>query len=414
MWHSHFLLATPGTENSVITGQDIVCIAEMDYDSTVWPICRHLMSRLAKAGNRVLYVESLGLRVPSLLHAADIRKIARRLRGLVSGRREPEPNLWVIAPRALPGHHIVWIRWINRCLLKAQIRSTMQKLKMQDPLLWIFLPTGVPLVGELGEKLVIYYCMDEYLANPGVPVEALKVMEDRLVSEADAVLVTAPKLLEKFKPTAKRLAWIPCGVDIDAYQAGIDQSEPAEMKSIPHPRIGFAGNLTGYKVDYALLDSLIRSRPQWSFVFMGTMGAGDPSNQIPAFLSYPNVHRLGEKPFEKIPAFLQSWDAGIIPYRHSATTDAVFPLKLFEYLAAGLPVVSTPLPSLNQYREFCFLASDVASFQSALDRAVKNPGQDAVQRKAYAGKNSWESRLEQISDFLTPTLTGSPSITGKA
>src|SRR5713226_8527468 len=111
----------------------------MDYDSTVWPICRHLMSRFVKGGNRVLYVESLGLRVPNLFHAADLRKIGRRLRGLLMGLREPEPNLWVTAPHALPGHHIAWIRQLNRLLLKAQIRSAMKKLKMQNPILWMFL-----------------------------------------------------------------------------------------------------------------------------------------------------------------------------------------------------------------------------------------------------------------------------------
>jgi glycosyltransferase involved in cell wall biosynthesis len=376
----------------------------MDYDSTVWPICRHLMSKLAQGGNRILYVESLGLRVPNLLHAADFRKILRRLRGLLIGRREPEPNLWVISPRALPGHHVSWIRWLNRRLLKAQIRSTMRKLKMQNPLLWIFLPTGVSLVGELGEKLVLYYCMDDYLANPGVQVEALKKMEDLLASKADGILVTAPKLLDKFKSKSSHLAWIPCGVNIDAYPSGTYLPEPPEMKSVPHPRIGFAGNLTGYKVDYELLDSLIRSRPQWSFVFMGPMGIGDPSNQIPAFLNYPNVYKLGEKPYDAIPAYLQSWDVGIIPYRRSTATDAVFPLKLFEYLAAGLPVVATPLPSLMQYQEYCALASDLPDYQSALDHAIQNPSQDAPRRKAYACQNSWDSRVQQISDFLMPLL----------
>jgi glycosyltransferase involved in cell wall biosynthesis len=392
----------------LISGHDIVCIAEADFDSTVWPICRHLMSRLARGGNRILYVESLGLRVPSLFHAADRRKIGRRLRRLLSGLREPEPNLWVIAPHALPGHHKTFIRKLNQRLLKTQIRSAMQKLQMQSPILWIYLPTGEPLVGHLGEKLTVYHCMDEYLANPGVHAKELKTMEDRLVSEADAVIVTAPRLGEKFKPLARRLLWSPCGVDVDAYQGKVDEPEPLELKSIPHPRIGFAGNLTGYKVDYTLLDSLIRSRPQWSFVFMGTLGAGDPSNQIPAFLSYANVHWLGEKPYQAIPAYLKQWDVGIIPYRRSATTDAVFPVKLFEYLAAGLPVVATPLPSLDQYREFCFLASDTVSFQSALDLAIQNHGQGALQRKAYARQNSWESRVEQISGFLAPMLAESP------
>ena len=137
-------------------------------------------------------------------------------------------------------------------------------------------------------------------------------------------------------------------------------------------------------------------------MFIGSMGVGDPSNQVPAFLNYPNVHRLGEKPFQSIPAYLQQWDAGIIPYRQSSSTEAVFPLKLFEYLAAGLPVVATPLPSLEQYRDYCVLASDVASFQSALELAIQNPIQDAARRKTFARQNSWESRIEQISNLLNP------------
>jgi glycosyltransferase involved in cell wall biosynthesis len=219
--------------------------------------------------------------------------------------------------------------------------------------------------------------------------------------------VTAPKLVEKFKPLARHIIWSACGVDIGAYDNTAEEPEPPELKSIPHPRMGFAGNLTGYKVDYALMESIIRSRPKWSFVFIGPLGVGDPSNQIPAFLSCPNVHRIGEVPYTAIPVHLKHWDVGIIPYRQSATTDAVFPVKLFEYLAAGLPVVATPLPSLNQYRDYCVLAADAGSFLSALDQTVKNPSQSAPQRKAYARQNSWESRVEQISNFLTPLLAES-------
>jgi glycosyltransferase involved in cell wall biosynthesis len=358
------------------------------------------MSKLAAGGRRVLYVDSLGLRVPRLSFGADRRKIVRRLRKLLAGLRQAEPNLWVMAPHALPGHHIDWIRDLNRRLLKAQILSAMKKLSMRNPHLWIFLPTGVPLVGELGEKRVIYYAMDEYLANPGVDIAALKKLEDRLVSEADAVLVTAPRLLDKFRPRARHAAWVPCGVDVSSYLNSADAPEPLDLKSIPHPRIGFAGNLTGYKADYDLLDRLIRSRPQWNFLFMGTMGVGDPDNKIPAFMSYPNVHWLGEKPYKAIPSYLQQWDAGIIPYRHSATTDAIFPFKLFEYLAAGLPVVSTPLPSLGPYEKYCALASDADSFAKALEQAISRRTTGASDRKAVAAENSWDARIATINQLV--------------
>jgi len=387
----------------MISGKDIVCIASSDYDSPSWLNVQYLMTGLARAGNRVLYLDSIGLRKPQWHHASDLRKIARRLRRLFTGMHNPLPNLYVMAPHALPTKGVGWLQRFNQWMIIRQIRSTLRNLQMRAPILWIFLPTGHFLVGRLGESQLIYHCVDDYLTNPGVAADALRKMEEDLVAQADLVIVTAPALFEKFKSRAERLALVPSGVDLESYRRPLNPTEPGETTDMPHPRIGFAGNLAEYKVNFVLLEFLIRSRPHWNFVFIGGLGGGDPSTKRPAFLDSPNVRWIGEKAHGELPAYMHSWDAGIIPYQLSRATDAVFPMKLFEYFAAGLPVVATPLPALAPYKSYCRLTGDEALFAQALEDVIRDPKEGVAGRMAVASQNSWNARLEQISELIALT-----------
>lgn len=388
----------------MIQGEDIICLASANFDAPAWVNVQHLMWRLARAGNRVLYIESPGLRAPHLLHPADLRKAAHRISRLFQGVRRPHPNLTVVAPHVLPGHHRPLWGALNQKLLLRQIRSWAERLGMHAPLLWIYLPTGSSLAGHLNERLLIYHCVDDYLANPGVPVEALRKMEDHLVARADAVLVTAPRLLDKFCGRAKRLLLVPSGVDTEPFFSSQTMAEPADLKSIPHPRIGFVGNLTGYKVDFTLLEMLAQAHSEWHLVLIGSIGIGDPSTRIGRLKDYRNVHWLGEKHHREVPPYLMGLDVGLIPYHQNSSTEHVFPVKLLEYFAAGLPVVATPLPSLESFQEHCVLAAHPTDFVKALERTLQNPLHEADQRRAIAARNSWEARLEEISRFLEPML----------
>ncbi|MEZ4648176.1 MAG: hypothetical protein R3E97_05205 [Candidatus Eisenbacteria bacterium] len=161
----------------LLAGLDIVCIAPSDWESEAPLNVHHVMGRLARR-HRILYVESLGLRAPSA-SGRDVGKVMKRLRGFWRGLRPGPDGLHLLSPLVLPWHGNGVARALNQRLLLATVRRAMKTLGMRAPLLWIFLPTGESLVGQLGERLVIYHCVDAYAENPGVDRAAILALEAR-------------------------------------------------------------------------------------------------------------------------------------------------------------------------------------------------------------------------------------------
>ena len=125
----------------------------------------------------------------------------------------------------------------------------------------------------------------------------------------------------------------------------------SELEALPAPRLVFTGAISAVKLDIALLVGLARARPDWSIALVGPVGLGDPATDVSALAAEPNVHLLGPRPYEALPEVLRGADAGLIPYVRSSLTDSIFPMKVYEYLAAGLPVVATPLPAIAEVEE---------------------------------------------------------------
>ncbi len=159
----------------------------------------------------------------------------------------------------------------------------------------------------------------------------------------------------------------------------------------------FTGAIVAKKLDVSLLAELARARPAWSFALVGPVGAGDPGTDVSALRREPNIHLLGPRPYERLPAVLRAADAGLIPYARNALTESVFPMKVYEYLAAGLPVVATPLPALAEVGEVA-TAPDAEGLARALERALAadSPERRAARSRAAAA-HSWERRLQEIA-----------------
>jgi glycosyltransferase involved in cell wall biosynthesis len=171
----------------------------------------------------------------------------------------------------------------------------------------------------------------------------------------------------------------------------------AALDALPRPRVVFTGAVVATKLDVPLLAALARARPEWSFALVGPVGPGDPRTDVSALAAEPNVHLLGPRRYGELPDVLRGADAGLIPYARNELTDAIFPMKVYEYLAAGLPVVATELPSIADVREVA-RAPDVAGIAALLDTALADDGpQRRAERSAAAADRSWDARLAEIA-----------------
>jgi glycosyltransferase involved in cell wall biosynthesis len=277
----------------------------------------------------------------------------------------------------------------------------MRRGGLERPILWAYNPHAYALAGSLGETLVVYHCVDDIAAQEGIDAESFGEAEAALATRADLVIVSAGPLVEHVRRRgARNVALLPNVADVDHFRGARALEDPPELAAIPHPRLVFAGALAARKLDLSLLVELARRRPDWSLVMVGPIGEGDPRGDLAALWEAPNIHLVGPTPFGELPAWLGAGDVGLIPYAANPYTAAVFPMKVYEYLAAGLPVVSTPLPSLRGVGGIAF-AQTPEGFERAVEAALlADTPERRAERVALAEAHSWERRVEEIGRLV--------------
>jgi len=392
-----------------LQNRDILILASAPW-VTEGPLnCHHIARRLA-AKNRVLFVESSGLRTPSPFHKADVLKALGRLRGWLSGLsrgpREATENLHVLSPAALPFHGRSRLARWNAALLGRACARAAETLGFTRPILWAFLPTAVQLLGRLNESAVVYHCVDDYAGNPGVNAQAIEEQERQLAAAADICFGTSQPLASRLAAMTDRVVCVPNVAEVERFQLPPPE-RPAELERLPRPLIGYVGNLASYKVDFGLLATLGARRPQWSVALVGPVGGGDPSTKMGALRQHENIHVLGPKPYDQIPAYVHSFDVCVIPFRRSRVTDCSLPLKTFECLAAGKPVVSRPLPALTAepLADVIRYAETAEEFVAAIEAALAEDSEEAARaRRAAAERYSWEKRFPEIEAHVAEAI----------
>ncbi len=384
----------------VLEGESILCIASANWDAPLWTNSQHLMSRLARR-NRVLFIESLGLRRPKA-RWEDLYRIGGRLWNWFRGVRRVSDNLYVYSPLIIPLHGSKRVRRLNYWILRTSLARIARKHGFRDPILWTFLPTSSDLVGHLGESRSIYHCVDEYGANPGVPSRVIQEMERKVLGGVDYVFTTSKSLYEGKRKYNANTHYLPNVADADHFRkASLDETEvPEEIRKLPGPVIGFVGALSDYKIDFLLLLHLARAHPEWSIALIGPVWPGVKKREVEELGKMENVHFFGARPYGELPGVLKGFDVCIIPFEVNETTVNVFPMKFHEYLATGKPVVVSDLPSIAEFREHCRMASDPESFARAVEEALEEDGRHAAKRFEVASRNTWEVRIGEIARIL--------------
>jgi glycosyltransferase involved in cell wall biosynthesis len=385
-------------EHPRLEGRDIVCVGFADWDTELWTNQHHLLSRLARE-NRVLFVESLGLRRPQLA-GRDVARIWRRLRRGLAGPRASD-GLHVLSPLVLPLHRSRVARALNARLLPALVGSAARRLGMREPILWAYVPQAEALVDVLKPSLVVYHCVDDIAAQERIDTASFRAAETRFAARADLVLASAPALAARLRTISDNVLDAPNVADTELFARALQPSPPAPldpaMAALGAPRIVFTGAIVSIKLDMPLLVELARLRPEWSFALVGPVGPGDPRTDVSALEAEPNIHLLGRRAYDELPDVLRAADAGLIPYARNELTESIFPMKVYEYLAAGLPVIATPLPALAGVAGV-LKGEDAREIAELLDRALAdNSPERRAERSRDAAAHSWDRRLEEIA-----------------
>jgi len=392
----------------VIEGHDIVCCAPDPWHS-IWRNRQQIMSILAQE-NRILFVEPRQYLRPTL---AAFRQGELGLGDLGRPLVAPVlPGLWrfqypVYAP--ISGRPPL-SEWTARLQVRA-LRQAMRRLGFATPLLWLYRPDDRDLVGRLDERLVIYHVVDEYSAYeegyedqvaPGKR-RALQERERKLLAQADLVFAVSRPLWEAKRQFNPHTYLVPNGVNFRAFNSAVGTPPPPDLAALPRPRIGYAGNINE-KVDLLLLRRLAESRPDWSLVLIGPVSLRFDRHLLDR-LRLPNVHFLGQKDVGDLPRYVAGLDVCLMPYKRNEWTRHISPLKLYEYLACGKPIVSTGIPAAREFKALLYLAEEPEAFLSLVEQALAEADPALPEaREQEASRHTWQQRVEQMSSLVEEAL----------
>jgi glycosyltransferase involved in cell wall biosynthesis len=408
----------------MLSGRDVIIISSIEWDFN-WQGHQEIARRLAERGNRVLYIENMGVRTPDL---GDARRIAVRasnwIRSLPSGGvREVLPNVHVCSPLILPPFGSPARQFINRRALLPLIRRAVRKLGFKSEIILAYLPTdtAASLIQLLRKPtgLTVYYCIADF-AELTPLAGAIKESERAIIEMSDIVFAQCEELAKRCAHGHKQVSVFPFGVNLDLFSPGNDCSnlrpdglnggrdrsgpEITLLPALRRPIIGYVGGIHRH-FDVELLTTMAREKPDWSWVLIGPL-----QSPLRGMKHMPNIHLLGPQTHQKLPNYIRDFDVGIVPYLHNEYTMTVVPTKINEYLAMGKPVVSTDLPEVkafnDEYDVLITSSNYPTEFLSSIEKALRLSGGDAITayRRKVAALSSWDERIEQMSKLIERKL----------
>ena len=365
---------------------DVICFGQQGWD-VCWVTKQHLLSRLAKRGHRVLYVDPL-----------PVRGGERRIRTLAApltsaGLREQAPRLWVqtlhdspLLPRIVNARRRPWI-----------IRAAMRRLRFDSPLCLALYPHARWLVEHTPHHGLIYFGEDDWTGFGGLtPKQAARLREEEetLLTRSDVALAVSPRLVQRFRQIQPRTYLQENAVDAEFFgPEHLDDAEPhPDLDTLPRPRLGFIGQVDD-RLDPDLIARLSASFPESSLVLTGRVA---PTADEARLRALPNVHLTGYVSYEELPGVMRGLDVLLVPYRQTQLTQSCNPLKVYEYLATGRPVVSVDLEGLGVTRGVIRTARSHEEFVAQVREALADPKAGREARLAAAAANSWEERTDLL------------------
>ena len=363
------------------------------------------MRRFARAGNRVIFVNSISMGLASIRNKDLLPRIKRKLKSYAKLARTTEEGITVVSPLVVPFFGSAIATAANRRLLTAQIAALARRRGLSNPILWIAIPTAVEVVGHLSESLIVYHVSDKYDANTmdhATDPEFIRALHERAIEAADLIFYSSRKLLAEATRGLEKSHLLEQAVDFEHWSR-ISTGEintAKEIEQIPGPRIGYFGAIEPWLIDQELIKLAARVRPEWNWIFIGNKSRGLEIESL------PNVHFLPPVQYEELPHYAAGFDVCVLPWNTEVPfTSYGSAIKVREYLASGKPVVISPLPEYESMRDVLRIARNHDQFLELVDDALRESGSEAVQaRQDSVRDGTWDVRAEWVSELIERTL----------
>lgn len=355
--------------------------------------CQHLVRRL-KDDYRVLWVNSIGTR-KLRLNLFTLRRAWEKMRGWGKGLTPVDDEMAVIDVPMLP-----WIgsrpsRLASRLMVTKNLKKHLNRLGFHRPFILSTLPQVSWLVGDVGQRGLLYYCTDDYSHWPEVDRKAMQYSNDLMIQRADLVLAVSHQLKERCS-LAKRCEYFPHAVDFDHFSRTATARTHPDLSRIAGPRIGFFG-LIYEKLDFELLSAIAREFPQTNLVLIGRVDYCPDS-----LAALPNVHFVGPKPYDELPEWLAGMDVLLMPYVLDDMIRKSNPLKLRECLATGKPTVAVEVPEARKFEPHLKVATTHSEFIEAIRTVLSGTVdvQAGESRRQSVAAETWETRARELTGYI--------------
>jgi glycosyltransferase involved in cell wall biosynthesis len=381
--------------------QSIICFGGEDWWYHHPHSKAHLMRKFARAGNKVIFVNSISMGLPGLAHKDLLPRITRKLRSYSKLARETDEGITVVSPASLPFFGSAAARAVNRRVIGAQIRNLARSRGLTKPILWIAIPTAAELIGQFDESAIVYHVSDKYDANTmdhaTDPVHIRKLHE-HAIDAADLVFYSGRKLFDEATRARERSYLLEQGVDYDHWcRVGSGEIEVApEVARIPRPRLGYFGAIEPWLVDQELIKRAAQERPEWQWIFIGNRSRGLEIEHL------ANTHFLPPVAYKDLPRYAAGFDVCVLPWEtEQAFTSYGSAIKVREYLATGKPVVISPLPEYEPMSDVLRIARTRDDFMKLVEDALQETDPAApTRRQAAVASGTWDARAEWVSELI--------------
>jgi teichuronic acid biosynthesis glycosyltransferase TuaH len=377
---------------------DLIFVSMEDWDD-VWRRNQFVCAELARRDPRrkILFV-GLPIDVSNRLRRWRLGELRGRDSRTVPGFE----NITVTHPLKLLPNSIGIARRVNEALFRRHVRAASRRLNLDRPVLWLNPHYAVHLAGRMRERGVVYDITDDWTSLSQSPrlAQLTREQDEELCCRADATIVCSQRLFEMKQGTAKRLHLIPNGVDARHYEQVLDENtpRPPETATWKRPVWGYTGTIHPDRVDVELVEAVARQMRRGTIALVGPDMLSEADRA--RLLATGRVALTGPVPYAELPKWMSAFDVSITPHRVTPFTESLNPIKLWEYLAAGKPIVSTPVAGFRNYPQWVSLASDAESFVNAAEAVLSEWPTKSQGRQAEAARHSWQLRVDVIEVVL--------------
>ena len=367
------------------------------------------MRRLARAGNRVIFINSISMGLPGIKSPDLLSKIKRKLRSYIKLVRQTEEGIIVVSPLVLPFYSSRLGRALNRWLLVIQVKMLLVAYNMSSPVLWIAIPTAREVVGHLGERALIYQVSDKYTANRMDHATASNIiaeMHEDMLKRADLIYYSGRKLFEdemKARPELSvKAKMLKQAVDYDHFAGAISREwePPSDIDCVPQPRLGYFGLIDYWLLDQELISYVSRKRPEWHWVLIGLKSSKLEIEDL------PNVHCIGSRPYDEMPRYASQFQVCVLPWvTANEFVSYGSAIKVREYMATGKPVVITPLYEYEPLDGILRISRGYDDFiRKVEDALTRDSDSERLARQQAVKESTWDARAEEVSQDIAGLL----------